>query len=189
MPNNEAPLSVTMKPHTGYDAPLFTIRADTPDELQTRLAAIEQGGILDTIGRIAASFGAKFQLGSQLGGTTMGDPVQAQPVAPDAGSWGAPADNPANGWGGQTAQPVQQQPVQQPYTPPAPAAQAAMPGAPMILGMPAKMVNSKPGAQRAWRAWADPRPQSAIAQGAEKTNDPNDPRLASGQASFWAFIN
>lgn len=65
-----------------------------------------------------------------------------------------------------------------------------MPGAPTILGMPAKLkegVSAKTG--RAWRAWADPRPQNATQPGAVKTDDPNDPRLAMGQATFWKFID
>ena len=58
----------------------------------------------------------------------------------------------------------------------------------MLAGVgPAKLVKSQ-DPNKNWAAWADPRPREVTDLIAAKTDDPNDPRLAAGQAKFWAFI-
>ena len=62
-----------------------------------------------------------------------------------------------------------------------------MPGAPLILGVPAKLLQGN-SAKGPWKAWGDPRPKQVTDMAHIKTDDPNDPRLASGEAKFWAWI-
>ena len=69
--------------------------------------------------------------------------------------------------------------------PAAPAA-GATPGAPMVAGMPAKLVSGS-SAKGPWQAWADPRPKEATDH-MQKTDDVNHPGLALGSHKLWKFI-
>ena len=80
---------------------------------------------------------------------------------------------------------TQQAPPQQQYQQPAPQ-QNATPGAPMVAGMPAKLVSGNKNG-RQWQAWADPRPKE-VTEHMQRTDDPNHPGLAQGTHSLWKFI-
>lgn len=201
MTHNEAPLSVTFKPHGGYDAPLFTVRANDPIELVNYLNALAEGEAFDAMGRAQAALAAKFELGKGMGAVTeQAAPQQQAPVdhmAPTTPQpeWStapqqqapAPVAPPqaAPGWG----QPQQAAPAAAPAyaTPPAPQAPPAgtIPGAPLIAGIPAKFID-----KGSWKAFADPRPKQftdAIPD-SNKVNDPNHPGLAAGTHKFWQFV-
>jgi hypothetical protein len=210
----EAPVSVTLKPHTGYDAPLLTFRADNPEEMVQRLQLAAQNDLLSAVGRVAGMYEAQFQLGKGLGGQHPNNPDgSGGGSAPAAEAPPQPAA-PVDPWGGQPAQqqaPAYQQPQQayappqqqapayqqpqQAYAPPqqqyqpAPAQAAAPAGAPMVLGMPAKYKEGQ-GKNGTWRAWLDPRPfqQTKHIDKSMKTDDPNHPGLAGGTHTFWAWI-
>lgn len=137
-------------------------------------------------------------------------------MAPQMGAPGAP---PVQGapdmgqpqqqmWGNAVVPPVQQAPQAQ-WTPPgapttAPPAQQppsmfsgppAMPGAPVILGRPARF-HQGTGAKGPYSAYFDPRSPEELASvpvdpatgRRVQTNDPNDPRLAAGQAEFTLWL-
>jgi len=185
--SNESPLSVNFKPDTGYDAPMLTIRADSPQELVERLNLIQGNDLLAAIGRTASQFKGQYQLGGQLGASHTNNPDGSgggsTPVA------APPAPAPVDPWGGQ---PVAQQAPQQAYQAPAPVAQAApaapsVPGAPLVLGQPAVYKEGQ-NARGTWRAWADPRPYAQVKDIQGKTDNPNSPGLAAGTEKFWAFI-
>jgi hypothetical protein len=73
-------------------------------------------------------------------------------------------------------------------TAPATAAQygGGTPGAPLVNGMPAKLVSGT-SARGPWQAWADPRPKEQTDHMA-KTEDVNDPGLANGTKKLWKWI-
>lgn len=195
MPYNEAPFSVNFKPHGGYDAPLITVRAESEQELAGKLNALAASDVFDAVGRAQGTLAAKFELGKQLGATTEAPHMQATTPQPE---WSQqqqqqaapPQQQPPqqsadpNTWGQQQ----QQQPPQQYQQPPQQAAYAppqpqGTPGAPLILGMPAKLID-----KGKWKAWADPRPMNVTDNMHEKTDDPNHPGLAAGTHKFWAFL-
>ena len=201
MPYNEAPLSVNFKPHGGYDAPLITVRAESPEELAGKLNALASSDVFDAVGRAQGVLQAKFELGKQLGATT--EAPHMQPTTPQP-EWSQPQQAPQpsadpSQWGqqqhNQPPQQYQQPPAQAPTAPQPPAQpthggnygapqqSGAVPGAPLILGMPAKLID-----KGKWKAWADPRPMNVTDNIHEKTADPNDPGLAAGSKKFWAFI-
>lgn len=214
MPYTEAPFSVNFKPGTGYDAPMLTVRADTVQELEGKLNELANGGVFDSVGRAAAAFKGKYELGGQLGAQTVDHMTPTTPPpawsgvdpnspaaqqAPPQQQYGQPAQpQQAQQWGQGAEYPQQQQqsapaqygqPQQQQYGQPpqsAPAPQAPpVPGAPLILGMPAKLID-----KGSWKAWADPRPQNMTQHLTkdQNTEDPNDPGLANGTRKFWKFI-
>lgn len=160
--------------------PWVTVYGDTPAEVAAIMEQITALGIGSIAGATVASLQSGFEVGGQLGGEQVASIPVAQPPAPQQ----FPAPQQAY------AAPAAPAPAQQYAAPaPAPAPQAAgMAQGPLILGQPAKLVQSKPGAARAWSAWADPRPQAVTAHITEKTNDPNDPGLAAGIKTFWQFI-
>lgn len=193
MTHNEAPLSVTFKPHGGYDAPLFTVRANDPNELVGYLNALAEGEAFDAMGRAQASLTAKFELGKGVSATTE-QQAPADHMAPTTPQpeWSAPQQQAppvappqaAPQWGqAQQAAPA----AAAPAAPPAPQAPPAgsIPGAPLIAGIPAKFID-----KGSWKAFADPRPKTftdAIPD-SNKTNDPNHPGLAAGTHKFWQFV-
>lgn len=206
MTSTESPLSVTFKPHTGFDAPLLTIRADSPDQLVERLNLIQSNDLLAATGRVANMFGAQFNLGKGVGGQHVNNPDgsgggSAPVAAPPAPAPVAPPA-PVDPWGGASAaqgvppqaqqyQPAGLMPPQQQY--PQPVAQAAPaaptpPGAPLVLGQPAQYkegVSAKTG--KTWRKWSDPRPWRDIAE-LQDTDQANHPGLAAGTHRFTAWI-
>jgi hypothetical protein len=69
---------------------------------------------------------------------------------------------------------------------PASSAAGATPGAPLVAGMPAKLISGS-SAKGPWQAWADPRPKEATDH-MQKTDDVNHPGLAAGSHKLWKFI-
>ena len=158
--------------------PWVTVYGDSAEELAFHLEQISNNGIGAKAGAALGSLMAGFEAGHQLGAEHVATvPVQQVQAAPQQ----------------QFPAPAQYAPPQQ-YSAPAPQAAPAAPPAPgmaqgpLVLGQPAKLIQSKPGAPRAWSAWADPPPKSLTEHITEKTADPNDPRLAAGTATFWQFI-
>jgi hypothetical protein len=193
--SEEAPLVITIKVEGGPSSPWIVLRSSNPNQAQQDLDAIAASGLADAIGRAHAAVNAGFNAGNVLGARTEAapvgngfQPVQPSPQAPANPGWeqGPPPAfaQPQNGYGQQPAQAYAQAATQ--YQPPAPQP-AATPGAPLVMGQPAKLVQSKPGAARAWQAWADPRPKN-VTDGLEATNDVNDPGLQNGTKKLWAFL-
>lgn len=181
----EAKLTVTLKSEQ-HNGPWLVVRGDNPVELQSLLEAVSANGLGAVVANADTAFKGGVNAGAQLGATPVEAPQNPAPQAAQAASqnpWaGAPqadAGQANNPWGGAPAQAN------------APAPQAGTfdsGGAPMVLGMPAKKVtgtSKKSG--RPWSAWADPRPKEATQHIQDRTDDPNDPRLAAGQATFWKF--
>lgn len=184
--------------------PWVTVYGDSAEELAYHLDQVAAQGIGPKAAAALASLMAGFEVGGQLGGQQVASaPVAAPqaapapaPQAPSADPWGQPQQAAPPAW----AQPQQQAPA--PGYAPAPAAPApapaAAPGAvqgPFLSGLGqyavAKSGNSN---GRAWNAWLDPRPKNQIdmiPKGPDgktpTTKDPNDPRLAAGQAKFALF--
>lgn len=104
----------------------------------------------------------------------------AQPAAPQG--WGT---GPADPWAtpGTPAGPAAAAPQPQGL----PAGPAATPGAPVILGMSARMVSGS-NSRGPWHAWGDPRPQSVTEPISQETDDPNHPGLAAGTHKYWTWI-
>ena len=192
----EAALSATLKSSGAHDASWLVVRGNNPVELQGYLDAISSNGLGAVLASADEAFKAAFTVGKGLGAEPVAAPQNPTPQ-PDA-----PAQQ-ENPWAAQ--QPAQQVPPADSNPWGVPAQQAAQPagaantfgggggeaGAPMVLGMPARKVskvNAKTG--KPWSAWADPRPQEATAHIPKdaRTDDPNDPRLAQGTATFWQFI-
>lgn len=178
-----APLTTTIK-LPGANAPWIVIRSENSVQLDQQLNELMANGVGATIGRAQDMIEAQFNTGKGLGARPVDAPV-------DTGAYAPPQ---------QQAQPVQQYqqpqqqapqqyqapaPQQQYQQPAAPAAQAT-PGAPMIAGMPAKLVSGNKNG-RQWQAWADPRPKD-VTEGMQRTDDPFHPGLNQGTHSFWKFI-
>jgi hypothetical protein len=173
----EATYTATLKAGKEFDAPWLVVRADDEQEIESRLLALESGGTLATLGRVAATFGAAYNLGKGLGARGLDAPVNAvveqptfvqQPVAqPAVAAYLMSPNTPTH-----AAQPV---------------AEAPRPGVPLIMGMEAKLVKGN-SARGPWQAWADPRPAAMTAAATEKTDNPSHPGLQNGTHKFWAFI-
>lgn len=203
--SNEAPITLTLKLE-GVNAPWVVIRANDPNQAQQYLDAVAAGGLGDAIARAESGLQSAYNVNKGLGGVTEAAPT-GNPFAP-AGN------NQPAAWDQQQAPqatiqqappqnfPQYQEPVpshqgfQQPqgYQQPQQAApqqsfapQGGAPGAPLVQGVPAKLVQSKPGAAKVWQAWADPRP-AAQTDHMQKTDDPNHPGLNAGTHKLWAFI-
>lgn len=181
----EAKLTVTLKSEQ-HNGPWIVVRGDSPVELQSLLEAISANGLGAVVANADTAFKGGVNVGSQLGATPVEAPQNPAPEAPQAASqnpWGGNAqETPA-----QSGNPWNNQQAQAPSAP-AQAGTFDTGGAPMVLGMPARKVtgtSKKTG--RPWSAWADPRPKEATQHIQDRTDDPNDPRLAAGQATFWKF--
>lgn len=200
---NEAPITVTIKLE-GPSAPWLVLRANDPNQAQQYLDAIAAGGMGDAMHRAESALQASYNVSKGLGGTTESAPV-GNPFDPAPPNQPAAWDQPQQGQMIQSAPPQQFQqqappqtygiPAQatQPYgqpqyqQQPPQAPQGAVPGAPLVQGVPAKMVSSKPGAAKQWQAWADPRPAS-MTDHMEKTDNPQHPGLNAGTHKLWMFI-
>lgn len=201
MSEDTSAITLTIKIDGGASMPWIVLRSDNPAQAQQQLDAIAAGGLADSLGRAHSAVNAAFQAGLHLSARTEAAPAPQQaPQAPQqaAPAWGAPQDQPQ--WS--QPQPGMQQPAQnyaqaaangyqqpqqaapQQYQPPQ--QEAPVPGAPMIAGMPAKLVKGNKNG-RDWQAWADPRPKE-VTQNLPKTDDPNDPRINQGLASYWQWI-
>lgn len=179
----EAPYTATIKASGDFDAPWLVVRAYSEQELESRLQAVEAGGSLATIGRVGATFAAAVNLGKGLGARGLDAPVNVTAQAPTQPTAEQNAVDP--NWGQPQAAQVPAY-AQQSYAPPAPPAPAmGRPGVPMIVGQEAKFID-----KGRWKAWADPRPQSATQHipDTNKTDDPNHPGLAAGTHKFWQFV-
>lgn len=185
----ESKFTVTLKSGTAHDAAWLVVRGDTPVEIQSDLAAIEQNGLGAVIASADKAFKAAHAAGSTLGATPVAAPVNsAAPPAQQAeqsNPWQS-AQQPqqdANPWGQSQGQRPQW------GQPPSQSGQTFDSGqAPIVLGMPARAVtgaSKKTG--KPWSAWADQRPKEVTQNIQDRTDDPNDPRLAQGTATFWKW--
>lgn len=196
----EAPLSVNFKPGKDFDAPLLTVRGNTPEELEQRVNGVAQGPLFGSIVNAQTGFKAAYNVANVLGGVAESAPApQAAAPAPAQGGFPEPG-----GWGGNVpAAPVApQQAYAQAaaagapaYTPPA-AAPAASAGAPFIpaFGMAATF-RSGQSARGPWSAYFDPRPKAVTdailpdhTGKVPSTDDVNHPGLAAGTHKFSKFI-
>ena len=182
--DSNAPLTTTIK-LPGANAPWIVIRSENSAQLDAQLNELMANGVGATIGRAQDMIEAQFNTGKGLGARAVDAPVdtgaysQPAPQAQPQPAYAAPQpQQPAY------AAPAPQQQYQQP-APAAPAAQAT-PGAPMIAGMPAKLVSGNKNG-RQWQAWADPRPKD-VTEGMQRTDDPFHPGINQGTHSFWKFI-
>ena len=70
---SEAPLSVNFKPGKDFDAPLLTLRASSPDELEQRVNGVAQGGLFGAIVNAQAGFKAAYNVSDILGGVSQSE--------------------------------------------------------------------------------------------------------------------
>lgn len=184
-----APLTTTIK-LPGVNAPWIVIRSNNSAQADAQVNELMANGFGATLGRAQDMLEAQYNTGKGLGARPVDAPQDtgafAQPAPAEQPQYAAPApqyQQPAAQ--PQYAAPAPQQPqYQQPA--PAPAAQGATPGAPMVAGMPAKLVSGNKNG-RQWQAWADPRPKE-VTEHMQRTDDPNHPGLAQGTHSLWKFI-
>ena len=127
MSEQGAPLKVTLKAGTGYDAPWITVEADSPDELNRRLDALGQSGALGQAAAVGVEFAAAFNAAAGLGAK----PVQTEGTQQKAA------------WGG--GQQQNTQPQQQDGGGPAPQCQHG-----------ARVFKSGNGKKGPWSAWMCP---------------------------------
>jgi hypothetical protein len=182
-----APLTTTLK-LPGANAPWLVIRSNNSAQLDAQLNELMANGVGATLGRAQDMIEAQFNTGKGLGARPLEAPQDSGAFAAPAPQYQEPVPSQP-----QYQQPVaqpqyQQAPPQQQYQQPAPApaAQGATPGAPMVAGMPAKLVSGNKNG-RQWQAWADPRPKE-VTEHMQRTDDPNHPGLAQGTHSLWKFI-
>ena len=196
---NEAPITTTLKA-PGANAPWMVIRSENTPQLNSQLSEIQANGIFAVLAAANEAFAAHFTVGSILGAKPVNAPVNTgaftDPV-PSGLSVPAPAAPTQQELFAQfmaaqeTGGLPQAAPAAAP-TAPATAAQyggggaAATPGAPIVAGMPAKLVSGS-SAKGPWQAWADPRPKEATDH-MQKTDDVNHPGLNGGSHKLWKFI-
>jgi hypothetical protein len=191
MSENEsvAPLTTTIK-LPGVAAPWIVIRSENSAQLDAQLNELMANGVGATLGRAQDMIEAQFNTGKGLGARPVDAPVdtgafsQPAPQAP-APQYQEPVPSQPQYQQPQAQPQYQQAPPQQQYQQPA-AQPAATPGAPMVAGMPAKLVSGNKNG-RQWQAWADPRPKE-VTEHMQRTDDPNHPGLAQGTHSLWKFI-
>lgn len=189
--NEAAPLTATIK-LPGVNAPWLVLRSENSAQLDAQLNELMANGVGATLGRAQDMIEAQFNTGRGLGARAVDAPVdtgafsQPAPVQPQ---YQEPIPTQTQAPQYQQQQPAQPQyqqaPPQQQYQQPAPQ-QNATPGAPMVAGMPAKLVSGNKNG-RQWQAWADPRPKE-VTEHMQRTDDPNHPGLAQGTHSLWKFI-
>ena len=160
----EAKFTTTIKYGAGYDAPWTVVRSDDAAEHELDLQTLERNTTFATVGRVAETAAAQYNLGKGLGAHGINAPVStpAPAYAPPVQQYAAPA---------------------QQYAPAPPAAAAAPAGVPLVLGIPAKWID-----KGNWKAWADPRGQNETGPDKLKTDDENHPGLAGGSHKFWRFV-
>lgn len=183
----EAPITTTLKA-PGANSPWVVIRSENTVQLNAQLSEIQANGIFAVLASANEAFAAHFTVGGILGAKPLNAPQDTGAFAPPAPEPAAPAVDPAVAAlqaqlaALQGAQPAAAAPAA--YTP-APAA-GSTPGAPMVAGMPAKLVSGS-SARGPWQAWADPRPKEATDH-MQKTDDVNHPGLNGGTHKLWKFI-
>lgn len=182
----EAPLTTTLKA-PGSSAPWVVLRSENTSQLAQQLAELQANTTFADLARTQEALNAHFTVGAILGARGVNAPVDtgafAAPAAP------APAAEPtqqelfAQFMAAQTVPAAQQI---QAYVPPAEPAAGGTPGAPMVAGMPAKLISGS-SAKGPWQAWADPRPKEATDHMA-KTEEVNHPGIAAGTHKLWKWI-
>jgi hypothetical protein len=203
----EAPLTTTIKAN-GPSAPWVVIRSENTVQLSQQLAELQANTTFADLARANEAFQAHFSVGSILGARGVDAPKDtgafAPAVAADPGAFTPPAAAPtqqelfaqfmaANSTAGlPTAQPLASGPTAPNAYPPAgntyqqPASPGGTPGAPLVAGMPAKLVEGT-SAKGKWQAWADPRPKEQTDH-MQKTDDVNHPGINAGTHKLWKFI-
>ncbi|HJV99827.1 MAG TPA: hypothetical protein VJ617_12110 [Arthrobacter sp.] len=179
----EAPITTTLKA-PGANSPWVVLRSENTVQLSQQLAELQANTTFADLARANEAFQAHFTMGSILGARGVDAPV-------DTGAFTPPAAVPQPD---AAAAALQQQiaalQAQQAAAAAPPAysggTAAATPGAPMVAGMPAKLVSGS-SARGPWQAWADPRPKEATDHMA-KTDDVNHPGLVAGTHKLWKFI-
>ena len=187
----EAPITTTLKA-PGANAPWMVIRSENTAQLNAQLSEIQANGTFATLAAANEAFAAHFTVGAILGAKPLNAPQ-------DTGAFAPPAAEPAAKSQQElfaefmAAQNTAGQPTAAPAAAPTAPATAAQygggggtPGAPMVAGMPAKLVSGT-SAKGAWQAWADPRPKD-MTDHMQKTDDVNHPGLTSGTHKLWKFI-
>ena len=173
----EAPITTTLKAAGGPTSPWIVIRSENTVQLKAQLAEIQANGTFAELANANEAFGAHFTVGAVLGARPLDAPV-------DTGAFAQPA--PVQEPAPQYQQAYAPAPVQQQYAAPAAPAAGGTPGAPIVAGMPAKLVSGS-SARGPWQAWADPRPKEATDH-MQKTDDVNHPGLNGGTHRLWRFI-
>ena len=186
-------VTVTIKGENHTD-PWLVVNASSPVELHSMLEALASNGIGAVVANAQTAFRGHLAAGKGLGATPVEAPQNPAPPAQQENPWAAsvppqqqaaPAQqDPWGGYNQQAQAPAQQAQPQQ-------AGNFGGDDAPFLsgLGMQAKIVtgvSKKTG--KPWRAAADPRPQNMTQGIAERTDNPDDPRLAQGTATFWRFL-
>jgi hypothetical protein len=185
----EAPITTTLKA-PGSNSPWVVLRSENTVQLSQQLAELQANTTFADLARANEAFTAHFTVGAVLGARSVSAPQDTGAFAPQQVT--APAAT-------QQEQFAQYQAAQNPVglpqaapaaapTAPATAAQygGGTPGAPLVNGMPAKLVSGT-SARGPWQAWADPRPKEQTDHMA-KTEDVNDPGLANGTKKLWKWI-
>lgn len=193
---NEAPITTTLKA-PGANAPWMVIRSENTAQLNAQLSEIQANGTFATLANANEAFAAHFTVGSVLGAKPVDAPQNTGAFTYQAEAAPVPVAAPtqqelfAQFMAAQESGGLPQAAPAAAPTAPATAAQygggaAATPGAPMVAGMPAKLVSGS-SAKGPWQAWADPRPKDATDH-MQKTDDVNHPGLAAGSHKLWKFI-
>lgn len=180
----EAPLTTTLKA-PGSNSPWVVLRSENTVQLKAQLSELRANGTFAELAQANEAFAAHFTVGAVLGATPLNAPQDTGAFAPPA----PPAAKTeqelfAEFMAAQNVPPAQQ--IQTYQAPPEPAYGGGTPGAPMVAGMPAKMIEGT-SAKGKWQAWADPRPKDATDH-MQKTDDVNHPGLNSGTHKLWKFI-
>lgn len=184
----EAPITTTLKA-PGANAPWIVIRSDDTSQLHQQLAEIQHNGTFAELARANEAFAAHYTTGAILGARPVDAPVSTGAFTPPATATAVAPAAPAAPEDPMAALQAQLAALQAAQAAPAaaPAAPAGgTPGAPMVAGMPAKLVSGT-SAKGTWQAWADPRPKDATDHMA-KTDDVNHPGLTQGTHKLWKFI-
>jgi hypothetical protein len=193
----EAPLTTTIKA-PGSNSPWVVIRSENTVQLSQQLAELQANTTFADLARANEAFSAHFTVGAVLGARGVDAPQNTGAFTPPA-----PAAEPTqqelfaqfmaaqSATGLPTAQPLASGPTAPNAYPPAQntyqqPASAGTPGAPLVAGMPAKMVSGT-SAKGTWQAWADPRPKDQTDH-MQKTDDVNHPGLNGGTHKLWKFI-
>lgn len=178
----DAPITTTLKA-PGANAPWVVIRSENTVQLRQQLAELQANGSFADLASANEAFAAHYTTGALLGAKPLNAPQ-------DTGAFGqqpaaVPAQVPYDG-GNQYAAYIPPAPPQQQYAAPAAPYAGGTPGAPLVAGMPAKLVEGT-SAKGKWQAWADPRPKEATDHMA-KTDDISHPGLTQGTHKLWKFI-
>lgn len=180
----DAPITTTLKA-PGANAPWVVIRSENTVQLRQQLAELQANGSFADLASANEAFAAHYTTGALLGAKPLNAPQ-------DTGAFAQPVQAPAPAPVYQQQQadsfaPVQQYAApQQQYAAPAAPYGGGTPGAPLVAGMPAKLVEGT-SAKGKWQAWADPRPKEATDHMA-KTDDISHPGLTQGTHKLWKFI-